>query len=149
MNAAPGREYPDRPIVAVGALVFASDGRVLLVRRGRPPGLGKWSVPGGAVEVGESLREAAAREVREETGLEVAVGSMVEWLERITPGDGGRARFHYVILDFRAEVRGGTLCAGDDCAEARWVTLDEAAALPTTEGLMDVLRRAAGASRVP
>jgi len=136
------REYPERPLVAVGALVFDASGRVLLIQRGHPPGLGKWSLPGGAVEAGETLRAACAREVREETGLEVEVGPMVEWLERITPGEGGRARFHYVILDFMAEVRGGALRPGDDCAAALWVTLDEAAALSTTEGLLDVLARA-------
>src|SRR5262249_51162472 len=108
------REYPDRPIVAVGAIVFDSAGRVLLGGRGRPPAQGRWSVPGGAVEAGETLAEACAREVREETGLEVEVGSLCEVVERVTRDPDGRVRFHYVILDYAARVSGGTLRAGSD-----------------------------------
>jgi ADP-ribose pyrophosphatase YjhB (NUDIX family) len=122
---------------AVGAIIFDDDGRVLLVRRGKPPAKDLWSVPGGKVEAGETLAAACAREVREETGLDVDVGAEVVVVER--SGEG----YHYVIHDFLARVRGGTLAAGDDSAEARWVTLDEAAGLPTTEGLLPVLRAAA------
>ena len=136
------REYPQHPIVAVGAIVVDEQDRVLLVRRGRPPAQDRWSVPGGVVEAGETLAEACAREVREETGLEIEVGAPVETLERITRDTNGKVQFHYVIHDFAARVSGGTLCAGSDCAEVRWVTLDEAAHLPTTEGLLPVLRRA-------
>src|SRR5262249_24636682 len=134
---------PQHPIVAVGAVVLDDARRVLLVRRGRPPAQDLWSVPGGAVEPGETLLEACAREVREETGLEIGVGARVEVVERITRDEAGRVRFHYVIHDFVARVRGGTLAAGSDCAEARWVTLAEAAQLATTEGLLPVLRAAA------
>jgi 8-oxo-dGTP diphosphatase len=136
-----GREYLERPIVAVGAVVLGEGGRVLLIRRGRAPAENQWSVPGGAVDVGETLAEACAREVREETGLDVAVGAPVGVVERVVRDEDGRVRFHYVIHDFAASVRGGALCAGSDCAEARWVTLEEAAQLPTTEGLLPILQR--------
>ncbi|MBA3820493.1 MAG: NUDIX hydrolase [Deltaproteobacteria bacterium] len=124
------------PQVAVGAIVFAADGRVLLVERGRPPGVGLWSVPGGKLEQGETLAQAAAREVREETGLIVEVGALacvVEWM-----GDD----YHYVILDYLARPIGGTLAAGDDVREARFVAWTDLEALPLTEGLVDVLARA-------
>jgi len=122
-----------RPVVAVGAIVIDDAGRVLVVRRARPPGEGLWSVPGGKVEPGESLAAAVVREVGEETGLEVACGRLVEVIERM--GDG----WHYVILDYRCELRGGALRAGDDVSDARFVTLDELDALPTTEGLRAVI----------
>ena len=123
------------PVVGVGAFIL--DGpRVLVIQRGRPPGQGLWSVPGGRVEAGETLAQAVAREVREETGLTVEVGPFVCVIERF--GDD----FHFVILDYLARVVGGTLAAGTDAADARWVTDQELAALPTTEGLADVLARA-------
>jgi ADP-ribose pyrophosphatase YjhB (NUDIX family) len=124
------------PKVAVAAIVFDDAGRVLVVRRGRPPGEGLWTVPGGKLEMGERLADAVAREVREETGLEVVCGALVEVVER--SGDG----WHYVILDHAAELRGGTLRAGDDVTDARWVTDDELRALPTTEGLAPVIDKA-------
>src|SRR5437016_12605482 len=95
------REYPDRPLVGVGA-VIVRDSCVLLIRRGHAPLLGEWSLPGGAVECGETLREAAAREVREETGLNVEVGDMLGVYERVTRSDDGRVRYHYVL---RSEER--------------------------------------------
>ena len=123
------------PVVGVGAFVI--DGpRVLVVKRGRPPGEGLWSVPGGRLEPGETLAQAVAREVREETGLTVEVGPFVCVIERF--GDD----FHFVILDYLARVAAGTLAAASDAADARWVTDQELAALPTTEGLLDVLARA-------
>ena len=123
------------PVVGVGAFIL--DGpRVLVIQRGRPPGEGLWSVPGGRLEAGETLAQAVAREVREETGLTVEVGPFVCVIERF--GDD----FHFVILDYLARVVGGTLAAGTDAADARWVTDQELASLPTTEGLFDVLARA-------
>ena len=118
-----------RPTVAVGGIVFDQGGRVLLIRRARPPHAGRWSVPGGKVSAGETLAAAVARELREETGLLVEVGPLALWLERIVPG------FHYVILDFLARPSGGALAAGDDAAEARWFDDDELAGLATTPGL--------------
>jgi ADP-ribose pyrophosphatase YjhB (NUDIX family) len=126
------------PIVGVGAIVFDEAGRVLLVERGKPPGVGLWTVPGGRLEGSETLAQAVAREVREETGLLVEVGALSCVVERF--GDD----FHFVILDYLARVIGGTLAAGTDARAARFVDEAELAALPLTEGLVDVLTRARG-----
>jgi len=129
------------PTVAVGAFVFDERDRVLLVQRGRPPGAGLWTVPGGRVELAESIADAVVREVREETGLDVTCGALVEVVERVTPaGDDGV--WHYVILDHLAEVTGGVLSAGDDVRDARFFDEAELAAMPLTEGLLPVLARA-------
>jgi 8-oxo-dGTP diphosphatase len=117
------REYPDRPIVGVGAVIIDS-GRVLLVKRGSPPLLGQWSLPGGVVELGETLRSAAEREAREETGLIVKAGQVLEVLDRIIPGEEGRAQYHYVLIDFLCRVIGGELRAGGDAADAAWASED-------------------------
>jgi 8-oxo-dGTP diphosphatase len=95
------REYPDRPIVGVGA-VIVDQGRVLLVKRGSPPLLGEWSLPGGVVELGETLRAGAEREALEETGLIVKAGAVLEVLDRIIPGKAGAPQYHYVLIDFSA-----------------------------------------------
>jgi len=124
------------PVVAVGAIVFDDQGRVLLVERGKPPGVGLWSIPGGRLEPAETLAQAVAREVREETGLVVEVGPLGCVVERI--GDD----FHFVILDYLARAIGGSLAAASDARAARWVSSDELASLPLTDGLVDVLARA-------
>jgi 8-oxo-dGTP diphosphatase len=113
------REFPSAPLVGVGA-VIVHDGRVLLIRRGRDPMKGHWTFPGGVLEVGESLAEGLAREVREETGLVVEVLELVELLDRIHRED-GRVRFHYVIADYLCHVTGGELNAASDADAARWV----------------------------
>ncbi|HEY6349481.1 MAG TPA: NUDIX hydrolase [Candidatus Angelobacter sp.] len=118
------REYPDRPIVGVGA-VIVRDHRVVLARRARPPLLGRWSLPGGVVELGETLRSATEREVLEETGLTVKAGVVVEILDRIIPGEGGRTQYHYVLVDFLCECLDGDLHAGSDVAEVIWAREDE------------------------
>jgi ADP-ribose pyrophosphatase YjhB (NUDIX family) len=122
----PGRrEYPDRPIVGVGA-VIVDQGRVLLVKRGSPPLKGEWSLPGGVVELGETLRAAAEREAHEETGLIVKAGKVIEVLDRIVPGTAaGAPQYHYVLIDFLCTVQGGELRAGGDAADARWAKDDE------------------------
>lgn len=123
-------------IVAVGAIVFDPEGRVLLIERGKPPGTGLWTVPGGRLEGPETLAQGVAREVREETGLVVEVGPLSCVVERM--GDD----YHFVILDYLARVIGGTLAPGSDARNARWVAPDELATLPLTDGLVAVLERA-------
>lgn len=135
------RRYPDAPVVAVGVLVLDGD-LVLLVQRARPPQVGRWTVPGGGVEVGESLEEAALRELREETGLACTLGPVVEVLDRVVRDDAGRVEFHYVILDFVGTAPTGTLQAASDCADARWVPIAELDRFETTDGLAPVIHRA-------
>jgi 8-oxo-dGTP diphosphatase len=118
----------------VGAVVRDAGGRLLVVRRGRPPEAGRWSLPGGRVEPGESDAAAVARELREETGLLVTVGDLVGRVERAGPH--GQV---YDIHDYAAEVAGGRLNAGDDAADVRWVTAAELRALPTSSGLVEAL----------
>jgi len=118
------REYPDRPIVGVGAVII-NQGRVLLVKRGSPPMLGQWTIPGGVVELGETLRSAAEREAREETGLTVRAGEVIEVIDRILPGKDGRTQYHYVLVDFLCHVLEGELSAGSDAADVAWAAKDE------------------------
>ena len=130
MSPQPPQEKPPL-VLCAGAVVQDKQGRLLLVQRGRAPSAGLWSVPGGRVEEGETPADAAVREVREETGLDVEVGDLLGTVEI---GD-------YVVHDFAARVVGGQLQAGDDAADVRWCTFDEAALLPLTPGLLDELRR--------
>ena len=109
-------ERPARPVLGAAAVVI-HDGRLVLIRRGKAPSAGEWSIPGGAVELGESVEAALRREVREETGLEIAVGRFLEVFERVERDDDGVVRFHFVVLDYAATVVGGTLRAGDDAAD--------------------------------
>jgi 8-oxo-dGTP diphosphatase len=119
------REYPEAPIVGVGAVVI--DGaKVLLVRRGHEPLKGEWSLPGGALELGETLQQGVVREVLEETGLIVEPAGIVEVFDRITRDEEtGRIQYHYVLVDFVCRVAGGTLCGASDAEEARWVAREE------------------------
>jgi 8-oxo-dGTP diphosphatase len=125
----PRSAYPDHPRAAVGAVVF-KEGQVLLVRRGRPPGLGQWAIPGGNVRLGETLQQAAEREILEETGIVIAAREPVFTFDVVDRDPGGRVRFHYVIVDLAAEYLGGDLRAGDDALEARWVRPAELSSLP-------------------
>ena len=113
------REYPVAPLVGVGA-VIVHEGRVLLVQRGHEPLKGRWSIPGGLIEIGEMLHEAVVREVREETGLEIEPVELVELLDSIHR-EGDRVRYHYVIADYLCRIVGGTLKAADDADAVRWV----------------------------
>jgi 8-oxo-dGTP diphosphatase len=123
----------DRPQICVGAVATA-DGCLLLIRRGHGPGAGEWSIPGGRVEMGETLAEAVVRELAEETGVEAVCDAFLGWVERI--GDD----YHYVIFDFEVTVlSNGPLLAGDDAAEARWIPLEEVADLRLVDGLAEFL----------
>lgn len=133
-----GREYPDKPLVGVGA-VIVRDHRVLLIRRGQAPLLGEWSLPGGVLECGETLREAAVREAREETGLVVETVDMLGVYERIILSDDGRVRYHYVLIDFLCRPVGGELKAGSDAAEVGWFKREELPALKLAYDANDVV----------
>ena len=132
------REYPESPLVGVGA-VIVQDQRVLLVRRGQPPLLGEWSLPGGVLECGETLREAVVREAREETGLVVESSEMLGVYERVIRDAGGRVRYHYVLIDFLCRSASGDLKAGSDAAEVRWFMRDELPALNLVHDANDVV----------
>ncbi|MBZ5663185.1 MAG: NUDIX hydrolase [Acidobacteriia bacterium] len=133
-----GREYPDNPLVGVGA-VIVQENRVLLILRGTPPLLGEWSLPGGVLECGETLREAVVREAHEETGLVVETIEMLGVYERVIHGDEGRVRYHYVLLDFLCRPVGGDLKAGSDAADVRWYTREELPALNLAYDASDVV----------
>jgi len=118
------REYPAAPITGVGAVIIEND-RVLLIERGHEPLKGEWSLPGGALELGETIAEGVIREVHEETGLTVEPIAVVEVFDRIVRDEPGRVRYHYVLIDFLCRVTGGSLACASDAASARWAALDE------------------------
>jgi len=122
------REYPPSPIPTVGATVF-NGGCVLLVQRGQVPNKGRWTLPGGAIETGETMRQAIEREVREECNIQVRAGDVVEALDIIQRDEAGAVRFHYVVIDFLCEYISGEPLAGDDATDVRWVHPDEFDAL--------------------
>jgi ADP-ribose pyrophosphatase YjhB (NUDIX family) len=134
------RAYPERPIVGVGAVVLDDEKRVLLVRRAHEPLKGEWSLPGGGVDIGETLVAAVAREVLEETGLTVNVGPHVEIVERITRDEGG-VRYHFVIVDYLCLPIGGTLACSSDAEAAEWVSMDGIDRFSLTETALDVIAK--------
>jgi ADP-ribose pyrophosphatase YjhB (NUDIX family) len=135
------REYPDYPRVGVGAVVLYQ-GRVLLVRRGGQPSSGKWSLPGGLVELGESAVEAIRREIQEECSIDIRVVDVAGVIDRVTRDAQGRVRYHYVLVDYLAYAESEAVVAGTDAAECRWVEIERVGELDTTDGLMDMIRRA-------
>ncbi len=152
---APRREYPDQPMVGVGGVVIEA-ARTLLIRRGSAPLKGEWSIPGGLLEVGETLEQGVARELAEETGLEVRVLELIEVFERIfpappnadgTPGNAARPQYHFVILDYLCEIRGGTLSAGSDAQEFAWASEEELPKFDLTVAVNRVLKRAFARTR--
>ena len=138
-----GREYPDRPWVGIGCIVFKGDA-VLLVRRGKPPRLGQWSLPGGAQQVGERAEEAARRELREEAGIEVGPLALAIVVDAISRDGDGRPLYHYTIIDFAAEWRAGEAVAADDVSAVAWAGPSE---LPGYD-LTPETHRAIAAARV-
>jgi ADP-ribose pyrophosphatase YjhB (NUDIX family) len=141
-NADNARTYPTRPYLAVSAAIFR-DGRVLIVRRARPPAHGLYTLPGGGVELGETLEGAIIREVREETGLEIAPLALVGFDEAIGRDAVGRVERHFVILPFAARWVGGEIALSEELAEAHWRKPDELAGLKTTDGLAEIVAAAA------
>ncbi len=118
------REYPERPVIGVGAVII-EDGKILLVKRANEPNKNKWSIPGGLVRVGETLHEALRREILEEIGVEIEIGEVACVTEEIFVDERGRIRYHYVIVDFFARIKEGEIKAGSDAKEVRWANLSD------------------------
>lgn len=133
------REYPERPFIGVGAIIV-DGGRVVLVKRGHPPLAGEWSIPGGVLEVGELLREAAIREALEETGLTVEPGEVLGVFDRVVR-EGERVRYHYVLIDFACRRISGDLRAGSDAEEVRWFSREDIRALPLAADTREVIEK--------
>ncbi len=131
-------------MLGVGALIILEDDRILLVERGNEPLKGYWSLPGGAVETGESLRDGVKREILEETGLIIEPMEVVEIFERIMRDADGRAEYHYVLIDYLCRVTGGTLGAADDASRVEWTARKDLRALRLTEGTLTVIEKAYG-----
>ncbi|MGB9960037.1 MAG: NUDIX hydrolase [Candidatus Bathyarchaeales archaeon] len=134
------RLYPSQPVIGVGAIMVC-DGKILLEKRKSEPGKGKWSVPGGLVELGESTEQAVIREVKEETGLDVENPELVDVVNNIIFDENGKIKYHFVIVDYFVKLKGGELKAADDAEELKWVALDEAENYNITKPLRDFLQR--------
>jgi len=134
------REFPEVPLVGIGAIII-EDSRVLLVKRAHPPLQAQWSIPGGVLEVGELVREAATREAREETGLIVEPGELLGVYDRVLRDTEHRVHYHYVLIDFLCRRVGGHLFAASDAAEVRWFTRVELPPLKLAEDTQDVIRK--------
>ena len=134
------REYPQNPLVGVGAVIVQDD-RVLLIRRGQAPLLGEWSLPGGVLKCGETLREGVVREAQEETGLVVEVVEMLGVYECVTRSEDGRVRYHYVLIDFLCRPISGDACAGSDAADVRWFAPGELDGLALPSDTRDVIEK--------
>jgi len=134
------REYPEQPLVGVGAIIIENS-RVVLVKRAHPPLQAQWSIPGGVLEVGELVRDAAVREAREETGLTVDPGELLGVYDRVLRDPGGRVQYHYVLVDFLCRRVSGELQAADDAAAVRWFTREELPALNLAEDTLEVVHK--------
>jgi 8-oxo-dGTP diphosphatase len=134
------REYPDRPVVGVGA-VIVRDGKALIVRRAHEPRKGEWSLPGGHLDLGESLEDAARREVKEETGLDVTLGPVIDTFDRVHRDAEGRVRYHFVIIDYVCWPDGGEAVAGSDAEAVAWVGADELDRYGVNAHAAEVIRR--------
>jgi len=134
------REFPEVPLVGVGAIIIEGP-RVVLVKRAHPPLQAQWSIPGGVLEIGELLREAAVREAREETGLTVEPGDLLGVYDRVLRDPDQRVRYHYVLIDFLCRRVAGEISAASDAAEVRWFTQEELPVLNLAEDTLDVIRK--------
>jgi ADP-ribose pyrophosphatase YjhB (NUDIX family) len=134
------REYPEFPLIGVGSIIIEAD-RVALVKRAHPPIQGQWSIPGGVLEVGELVREAAIREAREETGLIVEPGELLGVFDRVLRDPEKRVQYHYVLIDFLCRRVGGEFLAASDAAEVRWFTREELPALNLAEDTVEVIQK--------
>jgi 8-oxo-dGTP diphosphatase len=139
------REYPTAPIVAVGVIIREGD-RILLIRRDKEPSRGRWTFPGGAVELGEALQDAARREAWEETGLQVEVGEVATVIDNVVRDEAGLTLYHYVIIDYLAHPIGGTLQPGSDVSDAGWFNLTDLNNLDMTEKAAELARQLLGAA---
>jgi len=140
------REYPDRPVIGVGGVII-DRGRTVLIRRGTEPLLGEWSIPGGTIEIGETLEEAVRRELREETGLEVRVLELIELFDRIYRDAEEKPRFHYVIADYLCGLVGGEPRAGSDVTDMAFAQEEELGKFKLTEKATSLLKKAFAMSR--
>ncbi len=134
------REFPDVPLVGVGAIII-EENRVVLVKRAHPPLQAQWSIPGGVLEVGELVREAAVREAQEETGLVVEPGELLGVYDRVLRDAERRVQYHYVLIDFLCRRVGGELFAASDAAEVYWFMREELPALNLAADTLDVIER--------
>jgi mutator protein MutT len=132
------RAYPDRPFVGVGVVIFRGD-EVLLAQRGKRPLQNSWSIPGGAQELGETVEEAAIREIQEETGLEVDILGLIDVIDSISHDSDGKVLFHYTLVDLMAEWKAGEAAAADDVAAVRWVKIDDIAQYQLRQVTHDVI----------
>ena len=135
------RRYPQRPIIGVGALILKRD-RILMAQRGKEPLKGSWSLPGGALETGESLADGVRREVREETGLDIRPLGVLEIFERIMRDASGAPEYNYVLIDYMCRIVGGTLAPGDDVCAVEWVRRRDLPKIEITEGTLAVIEKA-------
>jgi mutator protein MutT len=135
-----GRRYPGRPIAAIGAVIVKGS-NVLLVVRGKDPGRGEWSIPGGAIQLGETLGHAVIREIQEEVGIVVEPVDLIEPMDRIICDEKGMVEYHYVLLDFVCCYRSGSLRAGSDVTEARWVSQRELKKYELRRDTRDIIRK--------
>jgi len=134
------RLYPNQPIVGVGAVII-QDGRILLEKRKNEPGKGKWSIPGGLVELGESVEQTVVREVEEETGLEVEKPEHIDVVDNVVRDDNDEIRYHFVIIDYFVKLKGGTLKAASDAEELKWVALDDVEKYDLTKTFREFFQR--------
>lgn len=141
------RSYPAAPLVGVGAVAI-KEGKILLIRRAFDPGKGKWSIPGGLIEVGETVSEACVRETEEETGIKIQVLELINTYDMIVPDESGKIKFHYVLIDFLAKPIGGTARSSPEVLDLKWVTYEEAKQMDMTNSARKALQELFGGADV-